>query len=198
MPTKIKQLMTINPPTSPTEWLMVAKSLMKTQAPKPEQNTFRQNVPIRPRQNTFVPQNRYSFRPNFQNFNRIRPQHLPNQHAHKFNNRGFRPNHHTHFQHGLPPYPLSTSSSSCASASSSNARVLDEKGQAHPGIHKRRIWKIGSCVGRNQTTVMRICDRWMQEGTTDPRGPSHPPQCTTSLEDRQILRMAVMDRSVTS
>ncbi|GFX86185.1 HTH_38 domain-containing protein [Trichonephila clavipes] len=23
--------------------------------------------------------------------------------------------------------------------------------------------KIGSRVGRNQTTVMRICDRWMQE-----------------------------------
>ncbi|GFU80116.1 uncharacterized protein TNCV_579961 [Trichonephila clavipes] len=63
MPTSIKQLMTVNPPT---EWLMVATRLMKTQAPKPEQNTFRQNVPIRSRQNTFVPQNRYSVRPNFQ------------------------------------------------------------------------------------------------------------------------------------
>ncbi|GFS98992.1 uncharacterized protein TNCV_3896681 [Trichonephila clavipes] len=30
--------------------------------------------------------------------------------------------------------------------------------------------KIGSRVGRSQTTVMRICDRWMQEGTTDRRG----------------------------
>ncbi|GFX67844.1 transposon Tf2-11 polyprotein [Trichonephila clavipes] len=37
----------------------------------------------------------------------MRPQHLPNQHAHNFNNRGFRPNHHTHFLHGLPPYPCS-------------------------------------------------------------------------------------------
>ncbi|GFW57420.1 transposable element Tcb1 transposase [Trichonephila clavipes] len=37
---------------------------------------------------------------------------------------------------------------------------------------------------------MRICDRWMQEGTTDRRGRSHPPQCTTSREDRQIVRMA--------
>ncbi|GFV09739.1 transposable element Tcb1 transposase [Trichonephila clavipes] len=45
---------------------------------------------------------------------------------------------------------------------------------------------------------MWICDRWMQEGTTDRRGRSHPPQCTTSREDRQIGRMAVMDRSVTS
>ncbi|GFU92076.1 uncharacterized protein TNCV_1659081 [Trichonephila clavipes] len=61
--------MTINPPTSPTEWLMVAARLMKTQGTKPEQSTFRQNVPIPSRQSAFVPQNRLSFRPNFQNFN---------------------------------------------------------------------------------------------------------------------------------
>ena len=29
--------------------------------------------------------------------------------------------------------------------------------------------EIGSRVGRNQTTVMRMCDRWLQEGTTDRR-----------------------------
>ncbi|GFY24213.1 transposable element Tcb1 transposase [Trichonephila clavipes] len=58
--------------------------------------------------------------------------------------------------------------------------------------------EFGSRVGRNQTTVMRICDRWIQEGTTDQRVRSHPPQCTTSHEDRQIVRMAVTDRSVTS
>ncbi|GFU75324.1 transposable element Tcb1 transposase [Trichonephila clavipes] len=40
--------------------------------------------------------------------------------------------------------------------------------------------EIGSRIGRNQTTVMRICDRWMQEATTDRRGLSHPPQGTTS------------------
>ncbi|GFX86513.1 transposable element Tcb1 transposase [Trichonephila clavipes] len=45
---------------------------------------------------------------------------------------------------------------------------------------------------------MRICDRWMQEGTTDRRGRSHPPQCTTAHEYRQIVRMAVTDRSVAS
>ncbi|GFX72297.1 transposable element Tcb1 transposase [Trichonephila clavipes] len=38
----------------------------------------------------------------------------------------------------------------------------------------------------------------MQERTTDQRGRSHPPQCTTSREGRQIVRMSVMDRSVTS
>ncbi|GFV66138.1 transposable element Tcb1 transposase [Trichonephila clavipes] len=58
--------------------------------------------------------------------------------------------------------------------------------------------KIGSRVGRNQTTVMRICGRWMKEGTTDRRGRSHPPQCITSLEDTQVVRMAVTDRSVPS
>ncbi|GFU70143.1 transposable element Tcb1 transposase [Trichonephila clavipes] len=50
--------------------------------------------------------------------------------------------------------------------------------------------EIGSRVGRNQTTVMRIWDRWMQEGTTDQRGQSHPSQCTTSRQDRQIVRIA--------
>ncbi|GFV85207.1 transposable element Tcb1 transposase [Trichonephila clavipes] len=38
----------------------------------------------------------------------------------------------------------------------------------------------------------------MQEGTKDRRGRSHLPQCTTLREDRQIVRMAVTDRSVTS
>ncbi|GFU25190.1 transposable element Tc1 transposase [Trichonephila clavipes] len=36
------------------------------------------------------------------------------------------------------------------------------------------------------------------EGTTDRRGRSHPPQCTISREDRQIVCKAVTDRSVTS
>ncbi|GFT32014.1 transposable element Tcb1 transposase [Trichonephila clavipes] len=58
--------------------------------------------------------------------------------------------------------------------------------------------EIGSRVGRNQIIVMRICDRWIQEGTTDRSGRSHPHQCTTSREDRQIVCIAVTDRSVTS
>ncbi|GFS48990.1 transposable element Tcb1 transposase [Trichonephila clavipes] len=36
------------------------------------------------------------------------------------------------------------------------------------------------------------------EGTTDQRGRSNPPECTTSRKDRQIVSMAVTDRSVTS
>ncbi|GFV11389.1 hypothetical protein TNCV_299891 [Trichonephila clavipes] len=35
-------------------------------------------------------------------------------------------------------------------------------------------------------------------GLMDRRGRSHPPHCTTSREDRQIVRMAVTDLSVTS
>ncbi|GFX70861.1 transposable element Tcb1 transposase [Trichonephila clavipes] len=45
---------------------------------------------------------------------------------------------------------------------------------------------------------MRICDRWMQEGTMDQRGRSHPPPCTSLREERQIVRMAVTNHSVTS
>ncbi|GFW73592.1 DDE_3 domain-containing protein [Trichonephila clavipes] len=63
------------------------------------------------------------------------------------------------------------------------------------GLTSREIY---SRVGRNQATVMRICDQWMQEGTTDQRGRSRLPQCTTSREDRQIVRMAMTGRSVTS
>ncbi|GFW39423.1 HTH_38 domain-containing protein [Trichonephila clavipes] len=54
--------------------------------------------------------------------------------------------------------------------------------------------EIGRRVGRNQATVLRICDRWRQKGMTDRRGRSHPPHCTTSREDKQIVRMAVTDR----
>ncbi|GFX81357.1 transposable element Tcb1 transposase [Trichonephila clavipes] len=51
--------------------------------------------------------------------------------------------------------------------------------------------EIGSRVGRNQTTVMRICDRWMQEGTTDQSSRSHPPQSTTSHNARpHVARIA--------
>ncbi|GFX87819.1 uncharacterized protein TNCV_2190951 [Trichonephila clavipes] len=52
--------------------------------------------------------------------------------------------------------------------------------------------EIGSRVGRKQS-VMRICDRWMKEGRMDRRDRSYPPQCTTSREDSQIVRMAVTD-----
>ncbi|GFT31991.1 transposable element Tcb1 transposase [Trichonephila clavipes] len=48
--------------------------------------------------------------------------------------------------------------------------------------------EYGSRVGRNQIIVMRICDRWMQEDTTDQRGRWLPPQCTTSLFARTIRR----------
>ncbi|GFW83193.1 hypothetical protein TNCV_3237401 [Trichonephila clavipes] len=39
---------------------------------------------------------------------------------------------------------------------------------------------------------------WPLKGTTSQRGLLHPPQCTTSREDREIERRAITDRSVTS
>ncbi|GFV81055.1 hypothetical protein TNCV_2270391 [Trichonephila clavipes] len=39
----------------------------------------------------------------------------------------------------LDKFLISSSSSSCACASSSNARELDEQGQAHPGIHNEEF-----------------------------------------------------------
>ncbi|UYV68048.1 hypothetical protein LAZ67_5002901 [Cordylochernes scorpioides] len=67
-----------------------------------------------------------------------------------------------------------------------------------PDLSPIENMEIGSRVGRNQTTVMRICDRWMQEGSTHRRVRSHPPQSNTSRADRKKVRMAVTDRSVTS
>ncbi|GFV62725.1 transposable element Tcb1 transposase [Trichonephila clavipes] len=46
--------------------------------------------------------------------------------------------------------------------------------------------------------IMKSIRSYLDEGTTDRRGRSHPPQCTTSREDRRIVRMTVTDRSVTS
>ncbi|GFT78412.1 transposable element Tcb1 transposase [Trichonephila clavipes] len=48
--------------------------------------------------------------------------------------------------------------------------------------------EIGSRVVRNQTTVMRIWERWMQVGTKVRRGRLHPPQCTT-LSEHTIQRL---------
>ncbi|GFV13316.1 transposable element Tc3 transposase [Trichonephila clavipes] len=53
-------------------------------------------------------------------------------------------------------------------------------------------------LNERKTTVRWIFDRWIQESTTDRSVRSHPPQCITSREDRQIVRIAVTDRSLTS
>ncbi|GFW06610.1 transposable element Tc1 transposase [Trichonephila clavipes] len=45
---------------------------------------------------------------------------------------------------------------------------------------------------------MRICHNWMQEETTDRRGRSHPPRCTTVRDDKRIVCMAVIDYAATS
>ncbi|GFW91544.1 transposable element Tcb1 transposase [Trichonephila clavipes] len=103
-----------------------------------------------------------------------------------------------HAQSGCEIFPQDSVSGTEKLNAFNAATVCGRGGRdCHEGLSLRRA-EIGSRVGRNQTTVMRICDCWMQEDTTDRRGRSHPTQCTTSREDRQIVRMAVTDRSVTS
>ncbi|GFT50010.1 HTH_Tnp_Tc3_2 domain-containing protein [Trichonephila clavipes] len=53
--------------------------------------------------------------------------------------------------------------------------------------------KIGSLVGRNQTTVMRYVTVGYKRGYDEPTWSIALPQCTTSREDRQTVRMAVKD-----
>ncbi|GFW26702.1 transposable element Tcb1 transposase [Trichonephila clavipes] len=51
--------------------------------------------------------------------------------------------------------------------------------------HLQHARQFSSRVGRNQTTAMQICDRWMQKGTTDRQTRSHPPQCIISCHLQQ-------------
>ncbi|GFU68227.1 transposable element Tcb1 transposase [Trichonephila clavipes] len=66
-----------------------------------------------------------------------------------------------------------------------------------PVIHQRRV-----CDHDHMATAATSC--WTKsnscnaEATTDLHGRSHPTQCNTSREDRQIVRMAVTNHSVTS
>ncbi|GBL94053.1 hypothetical protein AVEN_156207-1 [Araneus ventricosus] len=74
LPTQFKQLMTVQPPNTPTEWLTLATKLFKIQESS-EQSAVVNNEPttvtrpnFSPRQSTFVPRLQNSFfRPNFQN-----------------------------------------------------------------------------------------------------------------------------------
>ncbi|GFW23360.1 HTH_38 domain-containing protein [Trichonephila clavipes] len=65
-------------------------------------------------------------------------------------------------------------------------------------VYRDCFREIDQRVGRNQSTLMRICHLWMQEETMNRWGRSHPPRCTTACDDRWIVRMTVMDRATTS
>ncbi|GFV36818.1 transposable element Tcb1 transposase [Trichonephila clavipes] len=69
------------------------------------------------------------------------------------------------------------------SAAKTDGQRIAERVQTNPVFWQ---WKSVVVLDEIQTTVMRICDRWMQEGTTDQPGRSHTPQCTTSREDCNI------------
>ncbi|GFT11104.1 transposable element Tc1 transposase [Trichonephila clavipes] len=58
--------------------------------------------------------------------------------------------------------------------------------------------EIGQRVGRNQSTMMRICHSSKQDKKTDRRCQSHPPRCSTASDDWRIVCMAVIDHALTS
>ncbi|GFT88517.1 transposable element Tcb1 transposase [Trichonephila clavipes] len=58
--------------------------------------------------------------------------------------------------------------------------------------------EIGQRIRQNQATVMRICQPWMQEETTELRSRSCPLRCTTACDDWRNVRMTVMDHATTS
>ncbi|GFT11101.1 hypothetical protein TNCV_1084541 [Trichonephila clavipes] len=79
------------------------------------------------------------------------------------------------------------------------AELSDFAKSASVGYHRNGRFLRGiSC----ELTIPNVTENFVikkrKKGTTDRRGRSHLPQCTTSCEDSQIVHMAVMDRSVTS
>ncbi|GFY32855.1 transposable element Tcb1 transposase [Trichonephila clavipes] len=60
----------------------------------------------------------------------------------------------------------------------------------------KNLWRNSNSlieINENSDPYLKVLDL---EGTTDQRGRPHPPQCITSREDRQIVHMAVTNRSV--
>ena len=57
---------------------------------------------------------------------------------------------------------------------------------------------IATRIGRNPTTVMRIWNRWVQEGHTERHAGSQRPPATNAREDRHVVRSALQDRTATS
>ena len=58
--------------------------------------------------------------------------------------------------------------------------------------------EIGDRGERYEAILMRMCNHWMHENTTDLWDRLHPTRCTTTCDDRYIVHMKVMDCSVTS
>ncbi|GFX53026.1 uncharacterized protein TNCV_3228931 [Trichonephila clavipes] len=60
--------------------------------------------------------------------------------------------------------------------------------------------EIGSRVGRNQTAVMRICDRWMQKGTTEVdrihlSAPLHEEQALANEQTKQRMAQILAEEA---
>ncbi|GFW46752.1 hypothetical protein TNCV_2981081 [Trichonephila clavipes] len=57
---------------------------------------------------------------------------------------------------------------------------------------------IATHVGRDPMTVIRICNRWIQEGRTEHRAGFQRPVILNSRGDRHVTHMFLMDRSASS
>ncbi|GFS71893.1 HTH_Tnp_Tc3_2 domain-containing protein [Trichonephila clavipes] len=59
------------------------------------------------------------------------------------------------------------------------------------------VRSIAARVDRDPMTVNRILHRWVPDGNTECCTRSQRPPITSSREDRQVTRMALMDHSAT-
>ena len=57
---------------------------------------------------------------------------------------------------------------------------------------------IAARTGHSATTVMRVWNQWKEEGRTQRRAGIGPRDVTTARDDRHLVRMTVMDRTVSS
>ncbi|GFT79276.1 transposable element Tcb2 transposase [Trichonephila clavipes] len=109
----------------------------------------------------------------------------------------------------LDNFLISASSLSCVSASSSNARELDEQGQAHPGIHKRRICASKLGLDGSFTFLQdydpkhtaRVVREWLlynvrKQVKTPPQSPGlNPIEHLWDFLDRQIRKQEIKTKN---
>ncbi|GFX72324.1 transposable element Tcb1 transposase [Trichonephila clavipes] len=108
-----------------------------------------------------------------------------------------------HFAKELQPIPLSNGTVSRRIddiAEDVEQQLFDEETlkEAEKFRDGLFLMKLSYLVHIFQKLNILNLEKGSNEGTMDRRGRSHPPQCTTSREDRQIARMALRNRSITS
>ncbi|GFU47942.1 uncharacterized protein TNCV_4967381 [Trichonephila clavipes] len=94
------------------------------------------------------------------------------------------------------PPRSSTSDALCRSADNCQARSLP---RVHPGYSTTASVRFTNGFdARIGLTPSRIWNRWVQDGNTKHHAGSQKPPITSSREDKQVIRMTLMDRAATS